>query len=60
MRPQTYHLTICDDIRTLELFYGGNENIVIRCNVPQSEESEEILFPYHILKRFMQLTEGTE
>lgn len=55
MNIQTYHLIICDDTRTKELFYSGNENITIKCNVPDSEEDGTILFPRAVLEKFMEL-----
>lgn len=58
MKPDCYHLKISDDARLLELFYSGNENVTIKCSVPQSEGDGEIMIPLNILKKFIEIIEN--
>jgi len=55
MNITEYKLTITDDVRTKTLTYRGNENIILECNIPQNEDNSAMLFPRHILEKFMEM-----
>jgi hypothetical protein len=55
MNITEYTLTISDGEREKSLTYRGNENIVIRSSMIENEDNTAMLFPRHVLEKFMEL-----
>jgi hypothetical protein len=61
MNITSYHLIIggiVDDTHVKkELVYRGNENIIIRCEIEDTEDNEpiSILFPRSVLENFIKM-----
>lgn len=58
MNITEHKLTITDELRTKTLIYRGNENVMITCNCAENEDDSVILFPRHILEKFMEIIES--